>query len=116
MRRSCAWQVGLLDIDICGPSVPKLVGLEGKEIYRDNHIWSCKSAMTHQQCLSSACPGCHETPLRALQVGLLDIDICGPSVPKLVGLEGLEIHRDNHFWCYEVAMTHWQCLCMYWGS
>ena len=33
-----------------------------------------------------------------LQVGLLDIDICGPSVPKLVGLEGEEIHRDNQGW------------------
>jgi len=32
------------------------------------------------------------------QVGLLDIDICGPSVPKLVGLEGEEIHRSNAGW------------------
>ena len=32
------------------------------------------------------------------QVGLLDIDICGPSVPKLVGLENEEIHRSNLGW------------------
>lgn len=33
-----------------------------------------------------------------VQVGLLDIDICGPSVPKLVGLENEEIHRSNLGW------------------
>ncbi|XBI56727.1 hypothetical protein VPH35_038263 [Triticum aestivum] len=27
------------------------------------------------------------------QVGLLDIDICGPSIPKLLGLEGQDIHQ-----------------------
>ena len=31
-------------------------------------------------------------------MGLLDIDICGPSVPKLVGLENEEIHRSNLGW------------------
>ncbi|KAF9587718.1 hypothetical protein IFM89_004695 [Coptis chinensis] len=29
------------------------------------------------------------------QVGLLDIDICGPSIPKMLGLEGQEVHRSN---------------------
>ena len=33
-----------------------------------------------------------------LQVGLLDVDICGPSVPKLTGLENQEIHRSNLGW------------------
>lgn len=32
------------------------------------------------------------------QVGLLDIDICGPSIPKMLGLEGQEIHRSNLGW------------------
>ncbi|KAL9677114.1 hypothetical protein QQ045_005341 [Rhodiola kirilowii] len=32
------------------------------------------------------------------QVGLLDIDICGPSVPKMLGLEGREIHQSNLGW------------------
>lgn len=31
-------------------------------------------------------------------VGLLDIDICGPSVPKMLGLEGEEIHQSNMGW------------------
>ncbi|GMH23894.1 hypothetical protein Nepgr_025737 [Nepenthes gracilis] len=32
------------------------------------------------------------------QVGLLDIDICGPSNPKMLGLEGQEIHQSNLGW------------------
>ncbi len=30
-----------------------------------------------------------------LKVGLLDIDLCGPSIPKLVGLEGKSIHQSS---------------------
>lgn len=33
-----------------------------------------------------------------LQVGLLDIDICGPSLPKMLGLEGEEIHQSGAGW------------------
>ncbi|CAI5505743.1 unnamed protein product [Closterium sp. Naga37s-1] len=32
------------------------------------------------------------------QVGLLDIDICGPSVPRLMGVEGEEIHQSASGW------------------
>ncbi|KZV17304.1 Nucleotide binding protein 35 [Dorcoceras hygrometricum] len=32
------------------------------------------------------------------QVGLLDIDICGPSTPKMLGLEGQGIHQSNLGW------------------
>ncbi|KAF3598575.1 hypothetical protein F2Q69_00037848 [Brassica cretica] len=32
------------------------------------------------------------------QVGLMDIDICGPSMPKMLGLEGHEIHQSNLGW------------------
>ena len=31
-------------------------------------------------------------------MGLLDIDICGPSVPKMMGLEGQEIHQSAAGW------------------
>lgn len=31
-------------------------------------------------------------------VGLLDIDICGPSVPRMLGLEGNDVHRSNTGW------------------
>ncbi|KAI3858712.1 hypothetical protein MKX03_033665 [Papaver bracteatum] len=32
------------------------------------------------------------------QVGLLDIDIWGPSIPKMLGLEGQDIHQSNLGW------------------
>ena len=32
------------------------------------------------------------------QVGLLDIDICGPSIPRMLGLEGEEIHQSGAGW------------------
>mmetsp|Transcript_34398 Transcript_34398/g.97441 ORF Transcript_34398/g.97441 Transcript_34398/m.97441 type:complete len:276 (-) Transcript_34398:680-1507(-) len=35
---------------------------------------------------------------RFKEVGLLDIDICGPSIPKMMGLEGEEIHQSNSGW------------------
>ena len=28
----------------------------------------------------------------------MDIDICGPSIPKMLGLEGEEIHQSNLGW------------------
>ncbi|EOY11094.1 Nucleotide binding protein 35 [Theobroma cacao] len=35
---------------------------------------------------------------KEFQVGLLDIDICGPSIPKMLGLEGQDIHQSNLGW------------------
>jgi Mrp family chromosome partitioning ATPase len=32
------------------------------------------------------------------QVGLLDVDICGPSIPKIMGVENAEIHRSGMGW------------------
>lgn len=31
-------------------------------------------------------------------VGLLDIDICGPSIPKMLGLEGEDVHQSASGW------------------
>jgi Mrp family chromosome partitioning ATPase len=31
------------------------------------------------------------------QVGLIDVDICGPSIPRLLGLEGEQIHHRFSF-------------------
>eukprot|EP00033_Pygsuia_biforma_P001192 GCRY01001354.1.p1 GENE.GCRY01001354.1~~GCRY01001354.1.p1 ORF type:complete len:279 (+),score=26.25 GCRY01001354.1:144-980(+) len=33
------FKVGLLDIDICGPSIPKMLGLEGQDIYQSSNGW-----------------------------------------------------------------------------
>lgn len=35
----CHLQVGILDVDICGPSVPLLLGVEGKEILQCSEGW-----------------------------------------------------------------------------
>ncbi|TPX37624.1 hypothetical protein SmJEL517_g00438 [Synchytrium microbalum] len=32
------------------------------------------------------------------QVGVMDADICGPSIPKMLGLEGESIHSSNSGW------------------
>eukprot|EP01103_Thecamoeba_quadrilineata_P012865 TRINITY_DN3426_c0_g1_i7.p1 TRINITY_DN3426_c0_g1~~TRINITY_DN3426_c0_g1_i7.p1 ORF type:complete len:260 (+),score=32.59 TRINITY_DN3426_c0_g1_i7:18-797(+) len=32
------------------------------------------------------------------KVGLLDIDLCGPSIPKILGLEGQQIHQGSGGW------------------
>lgn len=35
---------------------------------------------------------------KGLDVGLLDIDICGPSMPKMLGLEAQEVHQSSYGW------------------
>lgn len=35
---------------------------------------------------------------RGMRVGLLDVDICGPSIPYLCGLSGQEVHQSNSGW------------------
>ena len=32
------------------------------------------------------------------QVGLLDVDICGPSIPRMLGLMGHEVHQSASGW------------------
>jgi len=36
--------------------------------------------------------------LKGFQVGLLDIDICGPSIPRMLGLAGQEVHQSACGW------------------
>ncbi|CAG8520586.1 11700_t:CDS:2, partial [Scutellospora calospora] len=33
-----------------------------------------------------------------VQVGVMDIDVCGPSIPKIMGLEGEQIHQSLSGW------------------
>jgi len=33
-----------------------------------------------------------------LKVGILDIDLCGPSVPRILGVNGSEIHQSSQGW------------------
>jgi len=33
-----------------------------------------------------------------MDVGLLDVDICGPSVPRMLGLHGQDVHQSSEGW------------------
>jgi len=35
---------------------------------------------------------------RSMDVGLLDVDICGPSVPRMLGLLGHDVHQSSDGW------------------
>ena len=35
---------------------------------------------------------------RGYEVGLLDLDLCGPSIPRAMGLEGQEVHKSSNGW------------------
>ena len=49
-----------------------------------------KSTFSSQLAFSLAAQG--------FQVGLLDIDICGPSIPRMLGLVGQEVHQSALGW------------------
>ena len=46
---------------------------------------------------------------KGLKVGLLDIDICGPSIPLMLGLRGEEVHQSGSG--YVLIYDHPEC-CM----
>eukprot|EP00930_Biecheleria_cincta_P094580 TRINITY_DN8587_c0_g2_i1.p1 TRINITY_DN8587_c0_g2~~TRINITY_DN8587_c0_g2_i1.p1 ORF type:complete len:382 (-),score=75.20 TRINITY_DN8587_c0_g2_i1:19-1164(-) len=35
---------------------------------------------------------------RSMDTGLLDVDICGPSVPRMLGLSGQDVHNSSEGW------------------
>ena len=37
--------------------------------------------------------------IKGLRVGVLDIDLCGPSIPRMLGLQGQEVHQSEAGWC-----------------
>ncbi|XP_069763035.1 cytosolic Fe-S cluster assembly factor nubp1 isoform X2 [Narcine bancroftii] len=41
----------------------------------------------------------HPVPQKLqIQVALLDVDICGPSIPKMMGVEGEQVHQSGSGW------------------
>jgi len=49
-----------------------------------------KSTVTTQLALTAKQAG--------LKVGVLDIDLCGPSVPRMLGVQGHEVHQHDQGW------------------
>ena len=35
---------------------------------------------------------------------MLDVDICGPSIPKVMGLEGEQVHQSGSGWSLVVSL------------
>jgi len=48
--------------------------------------------------LSMTLANLNKDEMEEIDVGLLDVDICGPSVPRMLGLEGSDVHRSNSGW------------------
>ncbi|KAI8322674.1 P-loop containing nucleoside triphosphate hydrolase protein [Martensiomyces pterosporus] len=63
-----------------------------------------KSSCTVQLALSLASQG-HK-------VGVLDIDLCGPSIPRMLGLEGQQIHQATAGWVPVFADSEKRLGCM----
>ncbi|KAJ1878629.1 cytosolic Fe-S cluster assembly factor cfd1 [Kickxella alabastrina] len=63
-----------------------------------------KSSCTVQLALSLAHQG-HK-------VGVLDIDLCGPSIPRMLGLEGQQIHQASAGWVPVFADSEKRLGCM----
>lgn len=40
LSTNCGLEVGLLDVDVCGPSVPQMLGVTGEEVRMSNSGWS----------------------------------------------------------------------------
>ncbi|RKP32055.1 P-loop containing nucleoside triphosphate hydrolase protein [Metschnikowia bicuspidata] len=41
-----------------------------------------------------------------LEVGAMDLDICGPSLPRMLGAEGESVHQSNSGWCPVYALDN----------
>ncbi|KAJ2723388.1 cytosolic Fe-S cluster assembly factor cfd1 [Coemansia sp. Benny D115] len=63
-----------------------------------------KSSCTVQLALSLVAQG-H-------RVGVLDIDLCGPSIPRMLGLEGKQIHQASAGWVPVFADSEKRLACM----
>ncbi len=40
MLLCCLLQVAVLDVDVCGPSIPLVMGLEGEQVHNSGSGWS----------------------------------------------------------------------------
>lgn len=45
-----------------------------------------------------------------LQIGLLDIDICGPSIPRMLNLEDEEVHQSVEGWSINIIYNNRSCI------
>ncbi|KAH9598520.1 Flagellum site-determining protein YlxH/ Fe-S cluster assembling factor NBP35 [Trypanosoma melophagium] len=60
-------QVGLLDVDICGPSVPTICGVASRDVYRGENGWEPISLLAN----SSSSPSLHSGDLKIMSIAFL---------------------------------------------
>ncbi len=41
-------------------------------------------------------------------MGVLDIDLCGPSIPRMLGVAGREVHQHDQVWII-LFFNYYQC-------
>ena len=71
-------------------SIPSLSSIKHKLLVLSGKGGVGKSTFSAQLAFTLASLG--------FQVGLLDIDICGPSIPRMLGLVGQEVHQSASGW------------------
>ena len=76
---------------IVGEVARKLAGVKNVILVLSGKGGVGKSTVSTQLALSLA-------QEEDVDVGILDIDLCGPSVPRMLGLEGSDVHRSNTGW------------------
>ncbi|RUS20124.1 hypothetical protein BC937DRAFT_86312 [Endogone sp. FLAS-F59071] len=58
-----------------------------------------KSTFTSQLAFALAHePDSESSSSDVMQIGVMDVDICGPSIPKIMGLEGEQVHPSGSGW------------------
>ncbi|ORC87647.1 putative nucleotide-binding protein [Trypanosoma theileri] len=64
-------QVGLLDVDICGPSVPTICGVTGRDVYRGENGWEPISLLENSSSSSSSSSSPHSGNLKIMSIAFL---------------------------------------------
>ncbi|KAJ8345056.1 hypothetical protein SKAU_G00292490 [Synaphobranchus kaupii] len=96
------WQPSMLT-----PGEPLCHSLMGvvapvQQAFQLSHSTGERGQRWFNQNSSLSCPLSRSDPWRCgsglTQVALLDVDICGPSLPRIMGLEGEQVHQSGSGW------------------
>ncbi|MBN8444591.1 MAG: P-loop NTPase [Gammaproteobacteria bacterium] len=81
-------KVGLLDIDLCGPSIPRLVGLQGRDVKKCSEVFVTNSNLAHSIRWVPVFPD-HTQQLAVMSIGFLLPDTDAAVIwrgPKKTGI------------------------------
>ena len=89
-QKACAAGEGRKEDPELAVIVERLAQVKRKVLVLSGKGGVGKSTMTAQLGFALAAQG--------LSVGLLDVDICGPSIPQMLGLRGQAVHQSASGW------------------